>query len=91
VQAIEESGLRNYSIYRHGLTLLGYVETDDIEYALGYLRGNEVNWRWGDWIASIMKAEANPKTKIPLPTSLAVAHGLGAHANSSAVIGGNED
>jgi L-rhamnose mutarotase len=70
VQAIEESGLRNYSIYRHGLTLLGYVQTDDIEYALGYLRGNEVNRHWGDWMVSIVKRRRIRKPKFPCPLPL---------------------
>jgi L-rhamnose mutarotase len=31
LDALHEAGIRNYSIFRHGLTLFGYFETDDIE------------------------------------------------------------
>jgi L-rhamnose mutarotase len=31
VEALRSAGISNYSIFRHGLTLFGYFETDDIE------------------------------------------------------------
>jgi hypothetical protein len=37
VQVLKESGIRNYSIFRHGLTLFGCFETEDLDHALGYL------------------------------------------------------
>ena len=31
LEALTKAGIRNYSIFRHGLTLFGYFETDDLE------------------------------------------------------------
>jgi L-rhamnose mutarotase len=33
VEALRGAGIRNYSIFRHGLHLFGYFETDDLERA----------------------------------------------------------
>ena len=48
VEALREAGIRNYSIFRHGLTLLGYFETDDIEKTREYLANSETNQRWSE-------------------------------------------
>ena len=34
VEALKAAGIRNYNIFRHGLTLFGYFETDDLDTAL---------------------------------------------------------
>ena len=65
VEVLREAGISNYSIFRHGLTLFGYFETDDLGHTLGYLRYNEVNRRWGDWMAPVMKVEVDPATEFP--------------------------
>jgi L-rhamnose mutarotase len=47
VQALRESGWRNYSIFlRPDGLLVGYVEADDIELALQAMAATEVNARW---------------------------------------------
>ncbi len=65
VEALRSSGIRNYSIFRHGLTLFGYFETDDLGHTLGYLQDSEVNRRWGDSMAPVMKVEVDPATEFP--------------------------
>ena len=30
LETLREAGIRNYNIFRHGLTLFGYFETDDL-------------------------------------------------------------
>jgi L-rhamnose mutarotase len=47
------------------LPLFGCFETGDLEHTLGYLRDTEVNQRWGDWMAPVMKVEVDPATKFP--------------------------
>jgi L-rhamnose mutarotase len=37
--------LSNYSIFRHGLTLFGYFETDDIDKTREHLANDETNGR----------------------------------------------
>jgi L-rhamnose mutarotase len=65
VQALREAGVSNYSIFRHGLTLFGYFETDDIERTQSHLAESETNRRWSEWMAPIMKVEVDPRTNFP--------------------------
>lgn len=65
VETLREAGIRNYSIFRHGLTLFGYFETEDIEQTQEHLASSEVNQRWGESMTSVMKMEIDPNTNFP--------------------------
>ena len=65
VETLKGAGVRNYSIFRHGLTLFGYFETDDLEQTIDYLSRSEINQRWGEWMAPVMKMEIDPSTDFP--------------------------
>jgi L-rhamnose mutarotase len=65
VEALRSAGIRNYSIFRHGLTLFGYFETDDIEKTQEYLANSETNQRWSEWMDPIMKVDIDPTTQFP--------------------------
>jgi L-rhamnose mutarotase len=65
VEALRSAGIRNYSIFRHGLTLFGYFETDDIEKTQEYLVSDETNRRWSEWMDPIMKVDIDPGTDFP--------------------------
>jgi L-rhamnose mutarotase len=65
VGALREAGIRNYSIFRHGLTLFGYFETDDMEKTQEYLANSETNQRWSEWMDPIMKVDIDPTTQFP--------------------------
>jgi L-rhamnose mutarotase len=65
VEALRAAGIRNYSIFRHGLTLFGYFETDDIEKTREYLANDETNRRWSEWMDPIMKVDIDPATDFP--------------------------
>ena len=65
VDALRSAGIRNYSIFRHGLTLFGYFETDDIEKTQEYLANDETNRRWSEWMDPIMKVDIDPTTDFP--------------------------
>ena len=65
VAALREAGVRNYSIFRHGLTLFGYFETDDLEQTQRYLANSEVNRRWSESMVPVMKMEIDPNTDFP--------------------------
>ena len=65
IDALKEAGIRNYSIFRHGLTLFGYFETDDLRLTQEYLANSETNVRWSEWMAPIMKVEIDPSTEFP--------------------------
>src|SRR5918997_5963510 len=63
--ALKEAGIRNYSIFRHGLTLFGYFETNDLEKTQEYLAESETNRRWSERMAPIMKVDIDPSTNFP--------------------------
>ncbi|MBO6639354.1 MAG: L-rhamnose mutarotase [Roseitalea sp.] len=65
LDALRSAGIRNYNIFRHGLTLFGYFETDDLEAAKAKLADDPVNNRWGEWMGPIMKIEVDPQTAFP--------------------------
>ena len=39
-------GIRNYNIFRYGLTLFGYFETDDLEETKSRLSKSAINAKW---------------------------------------------
>lgn len=65
VEALKDAGIRNYSIFRHGLTLFGYFETDDLKNTIEKLGKSDVNARWGEWMGPIMRVESDPSTQFP--------------------------
>ena len=65
VEALRSSGISNYSIFRHGLTLFGYFETNDLQKTQNYLANDGTNRRWSEWMAPIMKADIDPSTDFP--------------------------
>lgn len=65
VEDIRAAGMRNYNIFRHGLTLIGYFETDDLEATIAALAKSDANRRWGEYMAPIMKIETDENTGYP--------------------------
>ena len=63
--ALRAAGVHNYNIFRHGLTLFGYFETDDLEKTRAALAQSEVNRKWGEHMAPIMRIETDPATNFP--------------------------
>ncbi|MEJ7631255.1 MAG: L-rhamnose mutarotase [Rubrobacteraceae bacterium] len=65
IDALKEAGIRNYAIFRHGLTLFGCFETDDLDRTRNYLAKNEVNRRWSESMSAVMKMDVDPNTDFP--------------------------
>jgi len=65
VDALRKAGVRNYSIFRHGLTLFGYFETNNLEGTVDVLAKDPVNARWGQSMAPLMKIEVDQRTGFP--------------------------
>jgi L-rhamnose mutarotase len=65
LDALKKAGLRNYTIFRHGLTLFGYFETDDLEKSVGALAKDAVNERWSKSMTPLMKIEVDARTGFP--------------------------
>ena len=62
---LSAAGIRNYNIFRYGLTLFGYFETDDLEEAKSRLSKSTVNAKWSQFMEPIMKIEVDPTTNFP--------------------------
>ena len=65
LEALREAGVRNYSIFRYGLTLFGYFETDDLDETVAQLGASDVNRRWAEYMAPVMKIEIDPARNFP--------------------------
>jgi len=50
VQALQEAGIKNYTLFRRGAQVMAYAECDpDAETAFGKVGATEVNRRWSEW------------------------------------------
>ena len=78
IQMLKESGVRNYSIFRHGLTLLGYFETDNLKNTISSINQSEINRKWGEYMAPIMKIEIDSERNFPylLPYGMKNLHSI---------------
>ena len=65
VDALKKAGIRNYSIFRHGLTLFGYFETEDLEKTVAALAKDPGNARWSQSMVPLMKIEVDQRTGFP--------------------------
>ncbi len=65
LESLQKAGIRNYAIFRHGLTLFGYFETDDLKRTIAILRDDPVDQRWSEWMAPIMKIDVDGATGFP--------------------------
>jgi L-rhamnose mutarotase len=65
LDTLRAAGIRNYNIFRHGLTLFGYFETDDLVAARTHLASCPINAKWAEWMGPIMKVEIDPATQFP--------------------------
>jgi L-rhamnose mutarotase len=63
--ALRASGITSYTIFRHGLTLFGYFETDDLARTIAILKDDPVNARWSEWMGPIMQIDIDPATGFP--------------------------
>ena len=55
VEAIQEAGLKNYSLFRRGNQVIAYVECHpDIETAFGKIGETEVNTKWSEWFEDVI-------------------------------------
>ena len=56
VKAIQDSGLKNYTLFRRGLQVVGYVECHpDIKTAFDKVESTEVNARWDEWFEEVIE------------------------------------
>lgn len=65
LDALGRAGFRNYSIFRHGLTLFGHFECDDLQDLQRRIAAEPVNARWSEAMAPLMRVELDPRTGFP--------------------------
>ena len=65
LNVLRKAGVSNYNIFRHGLVLFGYFETDDLVATQSILADDPVNARWGEWMEPLMKIEVDQATQFP--------------------------
>lgn len=65
LETLKAAGISNYNIFRHGLTLFGYFETDDLKATQDHLADCPINAKWGEWMGPLMKIEVDPQTNFP--------------------------
>jgi L-rhamnose mutarotase len=54
-EAIKHAGLANYTLFRRGTTITGYVECHpDVATSFGKLAPTEVNARWAKWFEEVI-------------------------------------
>jgi L-rhamnose mutarotase len=55
VEAIEDAGLSNYTLFRRGTSVVGYAECEpDVATCFARLGASEVNRRWAEWFEEII-------------------------------------
>jgi L-rhamnose mutarotase len=67
LQALTESGIRNYTIFRDGNRVFGYFEADDLQAAGAYLDAQPVCTRWQDSMAELLEQRVPDSGPPPLP------------------------
>lgn len=55
VEVIQNAGLKNYSLFRRGTSVIAYVECHpDVATAFGKVGESEVNTRWSEWFEEVI-------------------------------------
>jgi L-rhamnose mutarotase len=67
LDALRGAGIRNYTIFRHGASVFGYFEADDLEAAAQYMAAQPVNARWQDAMAELLEERVSDGGPAPLP------------------------
>jgi L-rhamnose mutarotase len=62
---LKAAGCHNYSIFRDGPRLFGYLEVDDLDAYRAYLARSAVATRWEAHMSDILIREVDPATTFP--------------------------
>lgn len=61
VDALRNAGVRNYSIFRRGTTVIAYAECHpDAATAFGKVGETDVNARWAEWFTDVLAQHTGP-------------------------------
>jgi L-rhamnose mutarotase len=62
LEALRTAGFRHYSIFRDGLTLFAYFESENVRETLARITVDPVNTRWAGMMSDILIAETDSTT-----------------------------
>lgn len=62
VEDIRAAGFKNNGIWRHGLLLIGYFETEDLVATLKAMENSAASSKWAEYMAPIVKTDIDPAT-----------------------------
>ncbi len=65
VATLKQAGIRNYSIFRNGLQLIGYLEVEDFKYMTKFLAHDPTAARWEETMQDIIEREVDPELNFP--------------------------
>lgn len=61
VDAIKAAGQSNYSLFRRGTTVIGYVECEpDAATAFAKVAATDANARWQEWFKEVIQSPRTP-------------------------------
>jgi L-rhamnose mutarotase len=63
--SLRNAGVRHYRSFRHGLTLFGDFEPDDLDRTIAILKDDPVNRRWSEHMDDIMRIDIGPQAGFP--------------------------
>jgi L-rhamnose mutarotase len=65
LKLLQDCGIRNYSIFRRGQSLFGYMEnTDDFDEALNRLDTHPVQRKWYDYMSDVLVRDGDNGTRM---------------------------
>jgi L-rhamnose mutarotase len=65
VKAIKDAGQSNYSLFRQGTTIVGYVECEpDASTSFASVRDTDANARWAKWFEDVIVSLTNEKGEL---------------------------
>lgn len=67
IDLLKAAGIRNYSIWRHGLDLFGYYESDDLNRTAAVQAASPVVQRWNAYMSDILLMEFDSASGVTPP------------------------
>jgi len=53
------------TLFRHGLTLVGYFENNNLQKTISFINQSKVNAEWVEYMSPIMNIDIDPKLNFP--------------------------
>jgi L-rhamnose mutarotase len=67
LNSLRQAGVKNYSIFRHGLQLFAYLEVEDFQFMTQFLAKDQTNAKWQTYMQPLISMEIDPQLNFPPP------------------------